>query len=325
MGCGVIPLRPPPPRAHLAGTLALVRRFAAWAGDPPELPALLALLDRPEALPDAVRPEDNSLKYDAYLTRGPAGPAWGVAVGDRYEGPAMLPALRALLARLGGRYALEPALALREALPGASPALTVALGFDAPGRPPRVKLYLQEERWGEGVGLAGPLGALLAARPGGAALPTWVAEDTPVGVLTVELGAEGQTRYKAYLGGPSPGALARGAPAELLDLAARLGSVCSGVKGWYYATLRLRPGAPPGLAINKIYDHMALGFSGRPQALEAAWAEIAALFRGAGREAVLDQLHAALADEPGLRVVPTATALEAEGRSVDLYCAAWVV
>lgn len=319
------PLRPASPREHLAGTLALVERFAAQGGPAPGLEAVRAFLDRPEALPDEVPVEQNTLKYDAYLTRGPAGAAWGVAVGDRYEGAAMLGPVRALLAGLGGRWALDEALALREALRGASPALTVAVGYDQPGAPPRVKLYLQEDRWGEGVAQAGALGALLAGRAGGCALPGWVPEDRAVGVLTVELLSGGGTRYKTYLGGPSAGALAEGGPEELRGLAQTLESVCDRVPGWYYATLRLRPGQPPGVAMNKIYDHMALGFAGDAAALARAWDEVGALFARAGRLEALEALRGELAGLRGVRVVPTATALEASGRSVDLYCAAWQV
>jgi len=315
-------LRPRSPRSHLRGTLALVAQLAARGGPSPGLGPLLRFLDRPGALPAAVDPARSGLKYDAYLTRGPAGAAWGVAVSDRHEGPGMAPAVAALLAELSASGALPAAEALRARLDGAGAELTVALGFDAPDAIPRVKLYLQERRWGEGLARAGALGALLATLPGGCALPAWVPEDQPVGVLTVERLASGVQRFKAYIGGPDPRALLPGAPPALRGLADRMAAACP-APGWSYATLRLRPGEAPGLAINKIYDVNALAFTDAPGALEAAWAEVGALFAAAGRSAAWTELQELRRALPDTLLVPTASALEAGGESVDLYCGAW--
>lgn len=315
-------LRPRSPRAHLAGTLALVAQLARRGGPSPGLDPLRRFLDRPAALPTAVDPAQSGLKYDAYLTRGPQGAAWGVAVNDRHEGPAMAPAVEALLGALGAEAALPAARALADDLGGAGPELTVALGFDVPGAIPRIKLYLQERRWGEGLATAGALSARLAALPGGCALPAWVPADQPVGVLTVERLPGGGQRFKAYIGGPDPRALLPEAPLALRALADQMAAVCP-APGWHYATLRLRPGAAPGLAINKIYDVNALAFTESPGRLEAAWAEVEALFAAAGRTAAWAELDALRRSLPDTLLVPTATALEAGGESVDLYCGAW--
>ncbi|MCB9761442.1 MAG: hypothetical protein H6739_16485 [Alphaproteobacteria bacterium] len=318
-------VRIPPPRAHLAGTLALLERFEALAGGNPHAAALRRFLDRPEALPEAVPKQDNTLKYDAYIARGPAQLAWGVAVGDRYEGAAMRAPLAALLAALPGDYRMDAALALGADLDGAAPSLTVAAGFDHPQRPPRMKLYFQEDRWGAGVASAGALREALAVHAPGCALPDWVPAERPVGVLTPELLPDGALGVKAYLGGASPQEAAEGAPPEAQALAAAMAARCPLTPGYYYLTLRMRPGTPHRYAINKIYDHVRLGFTRDAAELPAAWAELAELFAFAGRAAHLAALQGLLGQLQGVRVVPTASALEDGGQSADLYCAAWAM
>lgn len=309
-------VRIPGPRAHRAGTLALLARFAALAGRPAALAPLAPLFGRAHDLPAEVPVERRTLKYDAYLAPNPAGLAWGVAVADRHEEATFPARVAAFVAGLAAPYDLAGAEVLRARLPRAAPALCLAVGFDRPDAPPRLKLYLQEERWGEGLATRAELDAALG--PLGLALPDWLAPDRTIGVLTVEMLAGGGLRAKAYLGGHGADALADGAPAEVRALAARMARVCP-LPGYHYVTVRLG-GERVRYAVNKIYNHVQLGFTERG-GLDAAWAEVGALFAAAGREEAFAGLRAALADLEGVRVVPTATALEADG--ADVYCGAW--
>lgn len=309
---------PPGPRAHLSGTLALVDRFAAIAGGHPELPRLRGLLDRPEDLPASVPPAQNALKYDAYLAAGRAGTAWGVTVNDRYEPVALRAALADVAAAWGAD--LGRLLPLQEALASASPVLTVAAGFDSLDRPPRLKLYLQEDRWGQGLASAAQVDALLA--PLGCSLPSWIAPERRIGVLTLQFrGAEASA--KAYLAGAEAPEAAAGSPIE--DLAVRFATLCP-MPGFYYLTLRLDPGRPPRCAINKIYNPVQIGFD-EPRLWPLAWREVRGLFAAAERSDAFDAIDAVARDlgREGVAIVPTATAFEDAGRSADLYCAAWRV
>lgn len=312
-------LRPPGPRAHLAGALALVDAVVAEVGDRPEVAAVRRFLDRPEALPPVTPPEAAGLKYDVYLAAGRGGAGWGVAVSDRWEEGRMDDAVAALLAALPGAWDLPSALRLRAAL-GGGPSLVLAVGFDAADRPPRLKLYLQEERQGAGVTDAGTFRAV--TRGLGPPLPAWIDDARRLGVVTVELHADGRLGLKAYLGGPDPLAPAAGAPADARALADALAAACPLLPAWWYLTVRLAD--PPRYAMNKIYNPVRLAFTRGGTGLGPAWADVAALFARAGRAEALARLRAAV-DRPGLRVAPTATALEDGGRSADVYCAAWAV
>lgn len=314
----------PGPRAHLLGTRRLLARFAALSGATLD-PSLVALLGAPEALPESVPPEQQGLKYDAYLSPGPSGVAWGVAIGDRWEGEVFRRRAAAWVAALPVRYRLDAGLAFGAALAGASPAFTLAVGYDAPGRPPRVKLYFQEERWLAGVCTAGELQALLPRLAPGCVLPAWVAADRAVGVVTVELLGDGGLGVKAYLGGPTATACADGGPPEALALAATLDTASPAPGGWSYLTIRMRPDEPTRYSANKIYNHVQVGFTRGGEGIPAAWADVGGLFAVAGQAATLARLRADLAGIAGLRVVPTASALDAGGRQADVYCGAWVV
>jgi hypothetical protein len=306
----------PGPRAHLDGTLALVERFAAVAGGHAELPRLRALLDRPSDLPASVSAEENALKYDAYLAAGADGVAWGVTINDRYEPAALRTALAPVAEAWGAD--LSKLLPIQAAVADASPILTVAAGFDSVDRPPRLKLYLQEDRWGQGLGDAAAVDALL--EPFGVALPAWMARDRRVGVVTIQF-RDGVASAKAYLGAQTAAEAAQGSPCE--TLAARFAALCP-LEGWYYLTVRLDPGAEARYAINKIYNPVQIGFD-QPRLWSVAWREIRGLFDAAGRGesfAAIDTVARELGRE-GVAVVPTATAFEDGGRSADLYCAAW--
>lgn len=317
------PPRLPGPRAHLAGTRALVERLLSLAGGHPQAGALLRLLDREEALPEAVPFEENSLKYDVWLTSAPGSRAFGVAVSDRYEGEAMLPALERLLSELPARYDWEAFLRLRDALwrPGTS--LVCGVGFADPASPPRVKLYVQEERWAEGIARREELRRLAARICPGARIPEWLPRERPIGVVAMDLVPGGGVRLRAYLGGDSPEAAARGAPDEARALARIMAEACPHRPGWYYLTVRMDPDGGHRYAVNKIYSHVDLGFSYGGALLELGWRDVGRLFRAAGREEALGALRAELSTVPGVRVVPTATALEDGGRSADVYCAGW--
>jgi len=297
----------PSPRAHLDGTLALL---ADLAGGP--LPdGARAFLDRPADLPASVRPEDAGLKYDVYTTARPGGSAWGFTSNDRWEPAAWAQALDSLLATHGVDRRLYDAL--RGAL-GAVPATTLGLGVDRPGAPPRFKLYLKEARWNDGLVDAARLRALLA--PFELEVPDWLG-DRPLGVVTVEAWPDGSAGVKLYPGGPDAASAAAGAP----GVAGLLAAVPDRLPGWWYLTVRLRPGTAPRLALNKIYDVVQLALvDGADPA--PAWEELDALFARAGQADALRRVRAA-AEAPGRRVVPTAFAVEEEGRSVDVYLAAW--
>lgn len=306
----------PGPRAHLRGTLALVDRFAALAGGHPELPRLKQLLDRPDDLPEAVPAQRNALKYDAYLAAGAEGTAWGVTINDRYEPEALRAALAPVAEAWGAE--LDRLLPLQTALAGAAPVLTVAAGFDHPDRPPRLKLYLQEDAWGQGLGTAADVDRLLA--PFGCRLPDTLAPDRPIGVVTLQFRRE-QASVKAYLGAPTPAEAAAGTP--ILGLARRFGDLCP-LAGYYYLTVRMGPDQPARYAINKIYNPVQIAFQ-HPALWKTAWAEVRGLFDAAGRSEAFDAIDAVARDlgQQRIAVAPTATAFEDEGRSADLYCAAW--
>jgi len=297
--------RPPGPRAHLRGTRALLAALQQHVGASLDLDALLgAEADLPEAPP----PDRDGLKYDAYLTRSAAGWGWGLTVNDRFEGARFWPRIERFVQALGD-YDLGPAHALSAAL-GSDAVRTVGLGFD-PGRPPRVKLYVQEDAWGAGLQSVPDL-----------PLPAW-ARGRRVDVVTVDVLQGGTTRQRVYVGGPTPHASAAGAPAEVQRLADTMAQACPLGPGWYYTTIRLDD--PPRYAVNKIYDHTRIGFARRGLANGAAWAEVRAAFAAMGQAEHGDALQAIRRGLPGVRVVPTASALDHAGDSVDIYMGAWAL
>lgn len=279
----------PGPRAHQRGTRALL---TALFGAPP------AVLDPlwAQPLPEEAPPGQAGFKYDLYLTEGER-PGWGIAYNARWADPAA--ERDALAAALGPTYDWARAERFVAHLDGAQ---TLALGFSA--GPPRVKLYRQEEPWGAGLTDGPGLAALGQSLD--LPLPAWVAELGPIGVVTLELRADGTCALKAYLGAPSPHTLADRAP-DLLPAMAQ----CTEAGAWFYLTLRFDPQGVR-TALNKIYN---------PQEDDpaAAWADVARLFAAAG--ANLDRLRQRC--PPGLELRPTATAVEAGGRQVDVYVAAF--
>ena len=293
--------RPPGPRAHLRGTLRLVEALQARVGAAVDVRELLEV-----DLPASVAPDEDGLKYDAYLARGPEGWSWGLTINDRLEGEGFLERVQAFVSGLGD-YDLGPARALSARLTREA-VRTVGLGFD-PGRPPRVKLYVQEDSWGEGLGATPEL-----------PVPGWV-RGRRLDVVTIDVLPGGVTRQRVYVGGPTPAESARGAPADVQRLARIMARACPLGPGWYYTTIRLED--PPRYALNKIYDHTRIGFARGGLANAAAWAEIRNAFTVMGQAEHFGELQALRRDLRDLRLVPTASALNHGGDSVDVYVGAW--
>ena len=244
--------------AHHAGTVALLGAFAELTGGQ----APLELLGDPSRFS-----EEAGLKYDAYLT---TGGAWGFTVNSRGEGARVLPRFRRFA---GDDYDWSGVEALWERLGGV---LTLGVGFDRPGAPPRLKLYFQEDAWG--VGLASR--AKVEAETG--PLPAWLGDR--IDVVTLQLHAGGARSWKVYVGWASPGA--PGGPPEVQELARRMAEASPAGPAWYYVTVRLDS---MRYAVNKIYPGSSWEMSGTP-----AWRDVAGLFRAQGREADLERLLGAL-------------------------------
>jgi len=319
----------PSPRAHLAASLRLFDVLAERAGGIHAFPGAelwRAILNRPRALPAAVIPSLNGLKFDGYLTRSSAGPSWGFACNDRWEGRALWRVARRLAEELPGDYDIDAVESLRDALGGA-PSLTISLGFDRPGQAPRLKLYLQETSWGQGVASVADLRAM-SPEVSGAPLPPGLPDALRPGVVTMGLLSDGRHTVKLYLGGSHAEALARKTASalpehsgELAELATGMGETSPSTPSYHYVTLRIGP--PLRVALNKIYEHERLGFGADRGALRRAWSEVQALFTHAQQTIGWDELRVLRSSLPDLLVVPTATALEKHGRSADVYLAAW--
>jgi hypothetical protein len=308
----------PPPRAHLAGTLSTLDRLARFGGSHAALTHVRAFIDRPDALPVEVAPEDASLKYDLYVTRASSGTSWGIATADRYETATFATHARALAVSVGLEAAFDRAMGLRERLGDSSLVVAVALGRDARFR---LKLYFQELAWDRGVTDVRALAEPLAAITSGTRMPAWIGQDRTIGVVCLDLHLDGTVAPKVYLGAASGSALSAGAPREVVELVDALETTCP-TPGYRYLTLRLSPASEPRYAINKIYDHVSIGFRGDTARLQAAWREIEGLFRHAKQSAALEEARA-LVEWPRVRVVPTAIALEDGGASVDVYFGVW--
>jgi hypothetical protein len=221
-----------------------------------------------------------------------------------------------LVKALPGRWAVDVALSLREKLAHRDPSLVVALGF-AHG-PPRLKIYLQEASWQQGLGTPAELAPFTPA----CRWPSWLA-DCEVGVLTVDLAADGGIGTKAYFGAADLSVLVQEAPAAVQDLANQLVQSSPLPGGWWYLTARMDPGREVRYAVNKIYNPVQLGFTETGPGVGDAWDDVQRLFASAGNQALFDRLRRLRAGCDGLVIVPTATALEQGGRSTDIYFAAW--
>ena len=297
---------PRSPAAHLAGTRALLSALARVAGAGALDPRIDALLGDPAGLPAV----GEGLKYDAYMTSAPDGLAWGFTINSRWEGEVALSRFGTFAHALRADYAWDGVEPFWRRSGGV---LTLGVGFDRPGAPPRLKLYAQEDVWGAGL-----VEREAAEAQVGAPLPAWWGPR--VDVLTLELMPGGATRWKAYRGAASAEAAAAGGPPAVVDLAERIGRFSPLGPAWYYLTARL--GETTRFAMNKVYAHGAV-HAARGGA--AAWRDTAALFASAGATPRLEALLREVLALRGVKVVPTATALEGGGRSADVYCAAWAV
>jgi len=311
----------PSPRAHLAATLRLLDGLVPNEGPWPGADVVRGVLDRPRDLPVSVAADQNGLKYDAYRTHGPDGPAWGIAFNERWQGRAVWRSIEQLAKDLPGDYDVASVRRLRGAVP--SPSVNVSVGFDAPGRPPRLKIYLQEADWEQGVVTVDGFAALDADLRGHCTLPRALDGSRALGVLTVVLHPDGTRGLKAYFGGERPTDAADG----LLDVP-EVRVLCDGLaqccpsRAWHYLTVRMRADEPARYALNRIWDHTRVGFS-TPAALSGAWGEVRALFARAGQTDAFAEIRAAVDALADLRVVPTASAFERGGTSADVYLAAW--
>ncbi len=277
-----------------------------------------ALFARPLGTGRAERGDENSLKYDLYLSRQESGLAWGAALNDRWEGLRLDSDVASLASELGAD--IGSLWALRAALTNVSHALTVSFGFDSVDQPPRVKGYLQEDRWGEGLGSRRELDGILGELLPGCDLPSWLPESRRIGVITWVARPDGSSGFKAYLGGESAIAAAAGAPQAVLSQARRMQELCPLRRSWWYLTIRCEADRSPRYAINKIYNHVQVGF-GAPELLGRAWSEVGGLFRAVGGEALLEEVRKGA--DPDLRLVPTATAWEVGRSATDVYCGSW--
>jgi hypothetical protein len=316
------PIRLPPPAAHRAGCLEILRFF-----DKKESMPLLRLLDA-QPLPASLAPEDQALKYDVYRALSPDQPAWGLTWNARWSMAEQdINQLENIYCNSKTPYPWEAARTLNRrivdaALPGPAPMQTLAAAFTGAGLP-RLKLYLQEDRWGAGVCRAAALAP--AAAQLGLTLPAWLPPEAVIGVVAMDLLPDGGSGLRFYLGRETVQGLSSSIPAGFGLLAAPLAAASPLGGGWHYLTVRLRDGEPR-LALNKIYNPVQDAFTTRDR-FHACWRDALSLLRTAGREADVRDLLGFLQASPHLRAIPTATAIStspgSDGLEVDLYLTAW--
>ncbi len=312
----------PPPAAHRAGCLEILRFF-----DKNENIPLLHLLEA-QPLPAALAPEEQALKYDVYRALSPDHPAWGMTWNARWSVAGQdINQLENIYCSEEMCYPWEAARSLSRriaaaALPGPAPMQTLAAAFTGAG-PPRLKIYLQEDRWGAGVCRAAALGAAAAAL--GLTLPAWLPPEAVIGVVAMDLLPDGGSGLRFYLGRDTVQGLIASGPDGLDPLAAPLAAASPLSGGWHYLTVRLREGEPR-LALNKIYNPVQDAFTTRDR-FHACWRDALGLLRAAGREDDVRDLIRFLQASPHLRAVPTATAISTSpvsgGLEADLYLTAW--
>ncbi len=298
--------------AHLGASMAVFDAVGRAAHGHPRAAEVRAWLTRTRPLLEVV---GRGLKYDAYFVASAARPRWGVTMNDLGERGELLSRVAPLAQSWG--YDLAVYHHLRARL-GSEPGLTVAFGFDDPGRLPRLKLYVQEDRWGDSVCSVGDLRRILDELDFDVALPAWLVDRRPVGVVTLDTTDEGQT-LKVYLGGKTALDAAHGAPAEILEQARCVTNTCPLAPSYHYLTLRLSSSSARRFSVNKIYNVVHLA-EGDESNILAVWREVNALFQLAGRAAEFQSLLAAFAPLEHIRIVPTAIAIEDGGHAADVYC-----
>jgi hypothetical protein len=307
------------PLAHLQASLALLDVVEGLGGAHSASDSIRALIDRPGDLPSEIDETDSLLKYDAYLACG-GRPGWGITINDRWEGPGFAALVDGVAGRLG--IDLTSYDAMRGELDGASPALTVSFGFGDPASPPRMKLYLQEDRWQSGVASVAGLRAAVARCLPTIQLPSWLADEVMLGVVTITLRPDAGASLKAYVGAATALDAARGAPESAQALARDMTTHSPLAPAYHYLTIRADEARPARYAINKIYNPVGVLKRRDRTEAEAQWRDVQTLFEASGRGASLAELRRAL-DGVGDWLLPTATALEDGSRSSDVYLAAW--
>ncbi|MCA9573814.1 MAG: hypothetical protein R3B40_15145 [Polyangiales bacterium] len=315
-------------RQHLGASLALYDALSRAGGGHPAAARVRRMLDRPDRL--TATDEPFAMKYDGYLAAGTRA-AWGFTVNSRFDGRALSEFLGEAIDAAGITNEAEvqrAATRLSAALPLPSVA-TLSFAFDDPGAPPRLKVYFQEDAWGAGVGSAREVDEALAAAELGCALPAWLDGAPSVGVVTLEAPPGRAPRAKAYVGAASLEGAFAGAPEDVRSLADQMAAACPLASTYYYLTVRLERGEAPRYAVNKIYDLARQRFGADQRATLEAFRDVSGLFRAAGRtkelRAVLSELRRPDAHQRIPRVIPTASAIEDGGRSVDFYCAAFAL
>ena len=297
---------------------ALHRATGSAPHGQPALAALARLCDGMRPVPGTRHP---SMRFDAYLTSRGGRTRWGLTMRGLHIGGDFLDDIDELASRLG--YApgvTHTARRVRDALDGRFDT-TLGLGFDRPDAPPRIKVYFRETRWGAGVATTGRLCRALVAERTADALPPWLYRRR-IDVVALEATHRSTRRAKLYVGAETPGALVRGAPRLLEDLAQRV-QRASPAPGYHYATIRLYEGSAPAYAINKLYDPSHMKYGADAAAVRAAREDVAGLFRAAGQSGALERTLERLRDPAIGHVLPTAIALEARGRAADVCLAAY--
>jgi len=306
-------------RGHLHATMMLFERLAFVAGGHPAADDVRYMLSRPQDLPVEVDERDSLLKYDAYMACGDRL-KWGVTVNDRWEKLPLAVVLSGLARHWG--YDMSTYIRLRNALEHTRPALCVSTAFGHPADPPSLKLYLQEDVWEQGVASWGELRQAIVDLAPYLILPDWIPPERRVGVVTVQPSHNHNVALKVYLGAPTPHEAAKHAPASAQRLADDMAAASSLTPAYHYLTVRLSRSSEARYAINKIYNAVAIVRDDDEQRAAACWQDVERLFELANQGKALARLRGQLDDLDGW-VLPTATALENESRSADVYIAAW--
>lgn len=281
-------------------------QFLRWTGAvDPELAAAERLLAS-----DSTGP--SPLRMDLWWGSRPgAGSGFVVHCGGQGRAGAAWEEGQRLAVEVGGRLAGEAVDRLRRSFESAP--LDLAVGLGTAGGRARVKLYLEEQGVGTGTLEASAVtrwvrGLLGDSEPAGLPEGAW-------DILCLDLGPGERVGCKLYRGAQQPRDLAGRLPGvgplgDALGRAFPLGVAHS------YATLRLGPGGTRRAA-NVIFAHRAWGVEGTAGQRALLWTQAEAfLRRHNGR--VPEGLAAG---PPGLRLVPTAAALDEDG--ADLYVAAF--
>jgi hypothetical protein len=276
---------------------------------------MIGLLKRASSIPVDPMAEAKGLKYDLYWSQAKGITSWGLTLCDLYEEGLFLDVVRLWLERHLPPEQSDILLSLSD-LEEEGLGYVLALGGREGRSQSKYKLYLQERSWGSSHMDRQKLLALAVSL--GIALPAWIGT---AGVAGLSVHPDGQTELKLYLGFNDvlPGNLPSEA-AALLGRLERLSPLDGDVHR--YLTVRLFPGQVATYSANKIYNAQRLGFHSTAADQRAAWADVAALFGGAGQGESFRAIRRKLLGQRGLLVLPTASAIDAGG-GADVYFTAW--